>query len=225
MLHSFRAAGFAAAAMIFAVSTAFADPSMAWELEAAPISSVPEAWSAQSQILPEPSITASLGRTIEGLHDPVAVPEIATAPDKPAQDKPRTLREMVNAYASSDTLDNEHECLARAVYFESKGEPLDGQLAVAEVVINRARSGRFPSTLCGVVKQHRQFSFVRGGRIPEAPRAGKAWRTAVAVANVARQDLADSAGSSAMFFHARYVSPRWPGLKRIAAVGNHIFYR
>ena len=85
----------------------------------------------------------------------------------------------------------QHECLAGAVYFESKGEPLRGQLSVAEVILNRARSGRFPASVCGVVKQRGQFSFVRGGRIPAIARASLAWKRAVAIAHIAREDLAD----------------------------------
>ena len=57
--------------------------------------------------------------------------------------------------------------MAGAIYFEAKGEPLSGQLAVAEVILNRAKSGRFPKAICSVVTQRGQFSFVRGGRIPD----------------------------------------------------------
>jgi spore germination cell wall hydrolase CwlJ-like protein len=131
---------------------------------------------------------------------------------------------MVSAYMSSDVPDSETECLAIAIYYESKSEPLAGQLAVGEVVVNRARSGRFPSSLCGVVKQRGQFSFVRGGRLPSVPRGSLQWKKAVAIAHIVRNDMADSDAPRALFFHARHVSPRWK-LTRVAAVGNHIFYR
>jgi spore germination cell wall hydrolase CwlJ-like protein len=116
------------------------------------------------------------------------------------------------------------ECLAGAIYFESKGEPLAGQLAVAEVIINRTQSGRYPRTLCGVVKQPSQFSFVRGGRIPAIPRDSAHWRKAVAIAHIAVKDLADSPAAKALSFHATHVSPNW-NMKRVARVGNHVFYR
>ena len=90
-----------------------------------------------------------------------------------------------------------------------KGEPLAGQLAVAEVIINRVALGRFPSSICGVVRQRGQFSFVRGGRIPQPPQAARNWRTAVAIAQIAMADLADSPAPSALFFHARRVNPGW----------------
>jgi spore germination cell wall hydrolase CwlJ-like protein len=135
-----------------------------------------------------------------------------------------SLADLVYESAASTTPDEESECLARAVYWESKGEPLEGQLAVARVIINRAQSGRFAPTLCGVVRQRSQFSFVHGGNIPAAPQGAREWQTAVAIAHIAEAHLADCAASEALFFHARYVHPAWR-LTRIAALGNHIFYR
>jgi spore germination cell wall hydrolase CwlJ-like protein len=120
--------------------------------------------------------------------------------------------------------DDELNCLAAGVYYESKGEPLEGQLAVAEVILNRSTSGRFPSSVCGVLKQRGQFSFVRGGTIPQPPASAKAWRTALAVAKVARADKWDSKVSKALYFHATHVSPGWRRA-RVGSVGNHIFYR
>jgi spore germination cell wall hydrolase CwlJ-like protein len=147
-----------------------------------------------------------------------------TSPVAPAIDRTRPLAALVAEYSGTTPRDEQAECLASAVYWESNGEPLAGQLAVAEVIINRARSGRFASTLCGVITQRSQFSFVRGGRIPTPPQGSAGWRNAVAIAHIALDDLADSPVSTALFFHARYVSPRWR-LQRLAAVGNHIFYR
>lgn len=131
------------------------------------------------------------------------------------------------AVAAQDTpgaLDSELECLAGATYFESRGEPLEGQLAVAEVIINRAESGRFANSICGVVHQRGQFSFVRGGKMPSINRASRGWREALAVAQVAQDEAWESSASDALFFHARRVSPKWR-LKRVASVGNHVFYR
>lgn len=134
-----------------------------------------------------------------------------------------SLALLVQQHASHTVGDREADCLAKAVYFESKGEPLNGQLAVAEVILNRAKSGRFASTLCGVVKQPSQFSFVRGGGFP--PIVNQAmWRQAVGVAQVAMNGLWESSAPNALFFHARRVSPNW-GKKHVATVGNHIFYR
>jgi spore germination cell wall hydrolase CwlJ-like protein len=139
-------------------------------------------------------------------------------------DTPDTLAEMVAAQAIPASLDRDEECLAASVYFESKSEPLEGQLAVAEVVLNRANSGRFPKSICGVVFQPSQFSFVRGNDFPPINRASLHWKRAVAIAQIAMNDSWDSEASDALYFHARRVSPNW-GKRRVATLGNHVFYR
>jgi N-acetylmuramoyl-L-alanine amidase len=146
-----------------------------------------------------------------------------TAGIKPA---PRggNLAELVRHYGATQTPNRESECLAVTVYFEAKSEPLEGQLAVAETVINRSRSGRFPSSLCGVLMQRGQFSFVRGGGYPAIARGGQQWKNAVAIAQIAQDELHSTPVSTALFFHARRVSPGWK-LRRIGSVGNHVFYR
>jgi spore germination cell wall hydrolase CwlJ-like protein len=132
---------------------------------------------------------------------------------------------MVAQLRSSEPGSRELECLAVGIYFESKSEPLTGQLAVGQVIANRANSkGRFPSSYCGVLFQRSQFSFIRGKSLPRVPRESRQWQTAVAVAKIVDQDLKDSSVGNALFFHAKHVSPRWR-LKRVASIGNHIFYR
>jgi len=131
---------------------------------------------------------------------------------------------MVAAMRATDAGSRELECLAGAIYFESKSEPLMGQLAVGHVIANRAHSGRFPSSYCGVVYQRSQFSFVRGHSMPPIARSGMQWKNAVAIARIVDQKLAPTPVSSALFFHARRVSPGWH-LTRVATLGNHVFYR
>jgi spore germination cell wall hydrolase CwlJ-like protein len=70
------------------------------------------------------------------------------------------LYALVDRYAAGAPLDQEANCMAVAVYHEARGETLEGQLAVARVIMNRAASGKYPTTWCGVVKQPWQFSFV-----------------------------------------------------------------
>ena len=113
---------------------------------------------------------------------------------------------------------------ATTVYYESKGEPLDGQLAVAQTIVNRTTSGRFPSSVCGVVRQPGQFSFLRNGSMPTPPHESSAWKRAVAVAMIARDGLWKQIAPAALFFHARRVSPGWGKIK-VASLGNHIFFR
>jgi len=138
----------------------------------------------------------------------------------------RSLDALVADYAAGQTSGAEQECLANAVYFEARGESLQGQLAVAEVVMNRAASGRYPASLCGVVVQPAQFSFVRRGRMPRADRGSEAWRRAVAVARIAAEGAAPRMlPTSCLWYHANYVSPSWGRrLARSARIGVHIFY-
>lgn len=151
----------------------------------------------------------------------------AAEPEETAEfinDNAGSLAELVSQQEHDDALDREMQCLAGTVYFESKGETLAGQLAVAKVVLARAASGRFPDTVCGVVYQRSQFSFVRGGTMPRINTASSSWKNAVAIAKIAVNKAWKSPVEGALFFHARRVSPGWK-LQRIAAVDNHVFYR
>ena len=120
-------------------------------------------------------------------------------------------------------MDEDYRCLATAVYFESKGEPLDGQLAVAQVILNRVEDGRFGQNACAVVKAPRQFGFVKAGALP-TPTDRKAWETAKAVALIAISGSWPEIVPDATHFHATRVNPGWK-LRRVATVGQHIFYR
>jgi spore germination cell wall hydrolase CwlJ-like protein len=142
----------------------------------------------------------------------------------PAVDPEADLPTMVAQLRGSDPGSRELECLAAGIYFESKSEPLAGQLAVGQVIANRAESGRFAKTYCGVIFQRGQFSFVRGHSWPRIAKDGRQWQTAVAIAKIVDQDLKDSKVGDALFFHAKRVHPGW-GLKRVASIGNHIFFR
>lgn len=147
------------------------------------------------------------------------------APSEPPAAKPASLAALVADMPSDAQLDEQLECLAGAIYFEARGEPLAGQLAVAEVIINRAASGRFPASYCGVVLQKSQFSFVKRGRMPAAPTGTALYRRARAIAQIAHRDLWRSEAKDALFFHATHVSPGWRGKKLAARINNHIFYR
>ncbi|USI74247.1 cell wall hydrolase [Sphingomonas morindae] len=137
---------------------------------------------------------------------------------------PQSLETLVADHLDDSTATEEERCLATSVYYESKGEPLPGQLAVAQTILNRSKSGRFPDSVCGVVRQPGQFSFLRGGDLPSPPQASSAWQRAVAIAKVAREGLWKQIAPAALYFHARRVSPGW-GKVRIASIGNHIFFR
>jgi spore germination cell wall hydrolase CwlJ-like protein len=155
--------------------------------------------------------------------DPLA-PVSEEAQDDDQMVKGATLAETVASLRSSEPGSRELECLATGIYFESKSESLQGQLAVGHVIANRADSGRFPSSYCGVLFQRGQFSFVHGRSLPHVPRASRDWQEAVAIAKIVDAGLYSSPVGKAMFFHARRVSPGWR-LTRVATLGNHVFYR
>lgn len=136
------------------------------------------------------------------------------------------LQALIDKYAAAEQLDEEMNCLATAVYFEARGETAAGQLAVARVVMNRAASGKYPSTWCGTVKQPWQFSFVRHGRFPSINRGSAGWARAVAVAKLAAANVVPSIPGDVLWYHADYVSPVWGArLNRVEKIGAHIFYR
>ncbi len=155
---------------------------------------------------------------------PVEEPASEQAQEEEEIEAGATLAETVANLRSSDPGSREMECLAVGIYFEAKSESLAGQLAVGHVIANRAESGRFPSSYCGVLFQRSQFSFIRGRALPSVPRASRDWQEAVAIARIVDQELHPSPMGKAMFFHARRVSPGWR-LTRVGTLGNHVFYR
>lgn len=126
----------------------------------------------------------------------------------------------------------EQKCLADAIYFESRGEPLKGQAAVAQVVLNRVRNPAYPDTICDVVYQNKdwtnqcQFSFACD-RIKDIIWSRERYAVAeeIALAVTAGKIWLPEVGSST-HYHAVYVKPNWaPTMKRVAKIGWHIFYR
>jgi spore germination cell wall hydrolase CwlJ-like protein len=128
----------------------------------------------------------------------------------------------------------EVKCLATAIYFEARSEPELGQIAVAQVVINRLKNPAYPNTICGVVYQNKnkrnrcQFSFACDG-IPDRIRDQKAWATSQAVARRVINDerhLYVASVGAATHYHATYVRPRWArSMRKMEKIGRHIFYK
>jgi len=126
------------------------------------------------------------------------------------------------------TGDEQWQCLTEALYFEARGESLEGQIAVAEVILNRVDSPLYPRTVCGVVKQRGgggcQFSYVCDGRtkMREKGAADLAGRIARAMLDGAPRVLTDGA----THFHTRGVKPSWSKrFAKTASIGSHLFYR
>lgn len=136
------------------------------------------------------------------------------------------LYALADRYSTGAPLDEQGNCLATAVYFEARGESLEGQLAVARVVINRAASLKYPPDICGVVKQPAQFSFVRHRQFPWIDTGSTAWARAQGIARLAMANVIPSVGNDVLWYHADYVAPSWGRrLNYVEKIGQHIFYR
>ncbi|MGN6269476.1 MAG: cell wall hydrolase [Sphingomonas sp.] len=228
---SFRQHAAIAAAMSLCVASliGLSSPGIASELSRTPISSPALAAlipingdvSVKVPAKPTPEIP---GVTVQKLPGEESLAAAAKAADVDEDVEFASLDAAVAAQDAPAAVEGDLACLAGAIYFESKGEPLSGQLAVADVIINRTKSGRFPDTICGVVTQPGQFSFVRGGEIPHIDLGRKAYRTALAVAQVALAKAWDNPAPDALYFHAKRVSPGW-GRAKVASIGHHVFFR
>ncbi|HKC03472.1 MAG TPA: cell wall hydrolase [Sphingomicrobium sp.] len=136
------------------------------------------------------------------------------------------LYALADRYATGAALSDEANCIATAVYFEARGESLEGQLAVARVVMNRAASGQYPVSWCAVVKQPAQFSFVRHGAFPAVNTASAAWARAQGITRLAMANVVPSLTTDVLWYHANYVAPSWgKRLSMAQKIGAHIFYR
>jgi len=133
--------------------------------------------------------------------------------------------------ASAEDALRAEDCLTAAIYYEARSEPLDGQRAVAQVVLNRVRDRAFPRSVCGVVYQGSgrstgcQFSFTCDGSM-NRPRDPSAWERSRGVAAAALAGAVYAPVGTATHYHASYMLPWWASsLVRVGAVGSHLFYR
>lgn len=174
-----------------------------------------------AELVPEQPVTFVAREVVQPLPAPTPAPAPA-----PVLTEAGSLGELVGMVDTNAALTEDMRCLAGAVYFEARGEPLAGQLAVAQVIINRSEDSRFPRTYCEVVAQPGQFSFMRGRQMPAIRTGSPAWRRAIAIAEIAHKGMWQSEAGDAVFFHARYVRPTWSTRKtRLAQIDTHIFYR
>lgn len=171
---------------------------------------------------------------------PVAIAAVPVSPQAAAAaqslahktEEPKVARSRFANLVTPARMQRELKCLAEAVYFEARSEPESGQAAVAQVVLNRAMSGLYPGSICGVVYQNRhrylacQFTFACEGkslRITEP----EYWRTANRVARAVfdGKTYLDKVGA-ATHYHATYVRPYWAKrLRRMDKIGQHVFYK
>jgi spore germination cell wall hydrolase CwlJ-like protein len=125
----------------------------------------------------------------------------------------------------------ESNCLAEAIYYEARSESVDGQMAVAEVVVNRTRSNLYPSTYCGVVYQGSerttgcQFTFTCDGSLNQRPR-GDAWVRSQALAAEVMMGFMRPITHRATHYHTAAIDPYWSSsLVETTRIGAHVFYR
>jgi spore germination cell wall hydrolase CwlJ-like protein len=159
--------------------------------------------------------------------------------------RPALNPDVLSAYAAKDFVptvkrvklaDSERNCLAQAIYHEARGESREGQLAVANVIINRAFSKKYPTTICGVVYQNAdkgkykcQFTFACDGR-SDVGRERAAWNRSVKLAEAAFREFQSGERpgvipDSVLYYHTTAVSPSWGSkFQRVATIGSHIFY-
>jgi len=132
----------------------------------------------------------------------------------------------------SDITDEDRYCLQQNIYFEARNQSVAGQVAVAWVTMNRVNAKHYPSSICGVVWQNKQFSWTHDG-LPDRPGRNvleqRAWEDAGLIADVVLLDWAHgriSPVEHATHYHADYVKPYWANsYTRVAVVDNHIFYQ
>ena len=127
--------------------------------------------------------------------------------------------------------DAQWRCLSEALYFEARGETVKGQFAVAEVIMNRVKSSRFPDSLCGVIKQGTgkryqcQFTYTCDGN-KEIIAEAKAFERVSKVARATMDGAAGDLTKGATHYHTKWVNPRWARVyTRTAQIGVHLFYR
>ncbi len=154
----------------------------------------------------------------------------APAKAKKASVTPRYSRDWVRSQPRASG-GSEWHCLTEALYYEARGESVKGQFAVAEVILNRVDSKRYPNSVCGVVKQgsHRktgcQFSYKCDGR-PEVFGERKAYENVGKVAKVMLKGAPRPLTDGATHYHTRNVKPKWARkLHHTAKIGVHHFYR
>ncbi len=138
----------------------------------------------------------------------------------------------ISPAASAIQVNDDLQCLALTIYFEARGEPQAGKLAVASVVMNRVADRRYPNRVCAVVQQggerprnRCQFSWWCDGR-SDYPHNSRAWKQSNAMAFLVYWGFMRDPTEGALWYHANYVRPFWrKAFERGPTIGEHIFYR
>jgi len=134
---------------------------------------------------------------------------------------------------TAEVRDKQLDCLAKNIYHEAKGEPFEGKVAVAQVTLNRAASGQFPSDICKVVYQKNviyekvlcQFSWYCDQATAAKPKNTAAYKECQIVARqVLLEEFRLPSLNKALYFHATHINPGWKK-EKVATIGGHVFYK
>ena len=213
-------AGFSIAAVVsvsLLMATAAAPQTVG---EGSSVTVTPPAVTADPDQAPTPaSLTIPGAGKTTSQADAVPAADASAAPSPAEPLDVRVATEGLNVAS----LDSELECMAKVVHHEAANQSLQGQLAVAQVILNRVRSPLFPKTICGVVNQPGQFFSTRAYAAPvRSPR----WRTSVAIARIAREADLPQVAPGALFYHASFVKPSWSKRRvKVGRIGENVFYR
>lgn len=197
---------------------------------------------------PQPELTSDMLMSYIGrgsLADNTALSAIASFTAPAPQVQPSVTSDLLADYVQSgyqptakrvELANGERECLAQAIYHEARGESATGQMAVANIIVNRARSAKFPSSLCGVIYQNAdqgryrcQFTFACDGR-DDTPGERRAWLRSQELAREVYAEYAQGQDigvlpGSALYYHTTAVRPSWANtFSQVAVVDSHIFY-
>ena len=182
---------------------------------------------------PASPITAPIGGTSMVVNS-ADVPAVAVGPGPDAAPSPDAAAAALTPAVTLDdrvaregadvaALDPELECMAKVVHHEAANQSLKGQLAVAQLILNRVKSPLFPKSICAVVNQRGQFFHTARYFVPaSSPR----WHVAVGIARVARADDMPPVAPGALFYHASFARPSWSHRRvLVARIGGNVFYR
>jgi spore germination cell wall hydrolase CwlJ-like protein len=179
-------------------------------------------------IVPATQVLAAPAPMMAAVELPADIQEVAEAPAAAPKPIPAAapVQDADEAAAQDEAQasisERELDCMTKVILYEAGAESRAGQIAVAQVVLNRAKSGRFPRTVCGVIHQPGQFSSIRSYKAP----GGARWDRAESLARAVMTGDEDSPVGNALYFHATRVSPAYVRSRtRVATIGNHVFYR
>jgi hypothetical protein len=134
------------------------------------------------------------------------------------------LRSSTSVSSEDDSLDDPMACLGLNIYWEARDQNVAGQLAVAQVTMNRVNDPRYPDDVCEVVYDHKQFSWYWDGK-SDTPKEKKAWERAMMVASAALHGSGHAELQGVTHYHAVYSQPYWMNyMTMVAMIGDHVFY-